>query len=251
VNLFRVDLTEANLRGSVLALSTVSLANVCGTDLTDAHIGWMIFAETDLSRARGLDTVLHDAPSTIGIDAIYQSRGQLPEAFLRGAGVPESFITYVRSLVVNPAELYSCFISYSSKDKEFVRQLHSDLRSNDVRCWYDSEDLKIGDRFRDRIEESIRRHDKLLIVLSANSINSPWVQTEVEAALERERREQRSVLLPISIDDAFKDTPQAWAADLRRTRQIGDFSHWKNHDSYKTALDRLLRDLAAETPPKA
>ena len=46
-------------------------------------------------------------------------------------------------------------------------------------------------------------------------------------------------------------TDQAWAADIRRTRHIGDFSEWKNHDEYKKAFDRLLRDLnaKAKNPP--
>jgi hypothetical protein len=33
---------------------------------------------------------------------------------------------------------------------------------------------------------------------------------------------------------------------MRHTRHIGDFSNWKDHDSYQGALDRLLRDLKAE-----
>jgi len=35
-------------------------------------------------------------------------------------------------------------------------------------------DLKIGDRFRDRIEESILVFDKLLLVLSTHSVQSNW-----------------------------------------------------------------------------
>jgi hypothetical protein len=42
------------------------------------------------------------------------------------------------------------------------------------------------------------------------------------------------------------DTTKAWAADLRRTRHIGDFTEWKDHDSYQKAFERLLRDLKAE-----
>lgn len=36
------------------------------------------------------------------------------------------------------------------------------------------------------------------------------------------------------------------AAEIRRTRQIGDFSRWKDHDAYQQAFERLLRDLKAE-----
>jgi hypothetical protein len=42
-------------------------------------------------------------------------------------------------------------------------------------------------------------------------------------------------------------TNQPWAASLRRIRHIGDFSRWKNHDSYQKAFDRLLRDLKSES----
>jgi hypothetical protein len=31
---------------------------------------------------------------------------------------------------------------------------------------------------------------------------------------------------------------------------IPDFSNWKDHDSYKKAFDRLLRDLKAKELPK-
>lgn len=41
-------------------------------------------------------------------------------------------------------------------------------------------------------------------------------------------------------------TDQAWAADIRRRRHIGDFTRWKDHDSYQKAFERLLRDLKAD-----
>jgi TIR domain len=193
--------------------------------------------------------VRHTSPSSIGIETIFRSHGEIPEVFLRGAGVPDSFITFAKSLVGKPFDFYSCFISHSSVDHEFAERLHADLQAKGVRCWYAPEDLKIGDRFRTRINEAIRIHDKLLIILSENSVRSTWVETEVETAFERERRESRTVLFPIRIDDAVMETGAAWAADIRRTRHIGDFRNWKNHDSFQTAFNRLLRDLKAEGRP--
>ena len=35
------------------------------------------------------------------------------------------------------------------------------------------------------------------------------------------------------------------AASLRRTRHIGYFRAWKDHDQYQKAFDRLLSDLKA------
>ena len=83
----------------------------------------------------------------------------------------------------------------------------------------------------------------LLLLLSEHSIASTWVENEVEAALEKEDRQQREVLFPARLDDAVMQTPQAWAATLRRTRHIGDFSRWTDPQAYLSAFDRLLRDL--------
>jgi hypothetical protein len=240
------DLTGADLSGALLMGASLSGADLERIDLRDSCMGRTVFGKVDLSAAKGLETAIHTGPSSIGIDSIFLSKGQIPEIFLRGAGVPEGFITYMKSLVVNPIEYYSCFISYSSKDEEFAKRLHADLQAAKVRCWFAPEDLKIGERFRPKIDEAIRLHDKLLLVLSNSSIASPWVETEVESAFEREHKEGRTVFFPIRLDNGVMETDEAWAADIRRRRHIGDFSEWKNHDSYQKGFARLLRDLKAE-----
>ena len=116
-----------------------------------------------------------------------------------------------------------------------------------VRCWFAPEDLKIGDRIRVSIDESIRVFDKLLLVLSKHSVHSNWVEEEVETALEREGIEKRLVLFPIRLDETVMKIQSGWAADIKRTRNIGDFRKWKDHDSYQRKLNRLLRDLKIET----
>lgn len=146
----------------------------------------------------------------------------------------------------NAIEYYSAFISYSSKDEDFARHLYNDLQVNNVRCWFAPEDLKIGDKFRERIDESIRLYDKLLVILSEHSVASDWVEDEVTRALDRERQQAgRLVLFPIRLDDAVLTAQPAWASGIRLKRHIGDFSRWKDHDAYQTAFTRLLRDLKA------
>ena len=164
---------------------------------------------------------------------------------MRGAGLSDTFIEYARSLASHPIEYYSCFISYSSKDEDFAKRLYADLQSHGVRCWFAPEDMKIGDEIRSRIDESIRIYDKLLLVLSEHSVGSVWVKKEVETAFEKEAHQNRLVLFPVRLDDAVMRTSQAWAADIRRQRNIGDFTCWKDHDTYQKAFTRLLRDLKA------
>jgi len=236
-------LTGADLRGARLIQANLSHADLTGANLAGAELSATIFGDVDLSKTKGLDDILHQGPSIIGVDTIYRSKGEIPEAFLRGAGVADNFITFARSLVGKAIEFYSCFISYSSKDQEFAERLHADLRARNLRCWFAPEDLKIGDRFQERIEESIRLFDKVVVVLSEASVESRWVEREVDTAREREDRENRTVLFPIRIDEALWNAPQPWAAEIRRARYVGNFSFWKDHDSYQKALQRLLRDL--------
>jgi hypothetical protein len=251
--LARATLVRAKLGGADLVDACLIDANLLGANLLRANLkgallGMTTFASNDLHEVIGLDEVRHLGPSTIGIDTIFRSEGNIPEVFLRGAGVPEAFIVQMKSLVgaMEPIQFYSCFISYSSKDGDFAERLHADLQCKNVRCWFAPEDMKIGDRIRPRIDEAIRKYDKLLLVLTENSISSTWVEKEVEAAFEKERLQGRTVLFPIRLDDAVMQATEAWAADIRRTRHIGDFSGWKEHDKYKAAFDRLMRDLKAE-----
>jgi uncharacterized protein YjbI with pentapeptide repeats len=257
-NLVRANLSGADLRLSFLIRANLENAELTGADfysatLSDTNLSKCVMqgvelGDLDLSQCKDLESVKHLGPSSIGIDTIYRSGGKIPEVFLRGAGVPEPFIVQMKALVaaMSPIEFYSCFISYSAKDHEFAERLHADLRSKNVRCWFAPEDLKIGDRLRPSFDEAIRVHDKLMVLLSDNSVSSPWVEKEVETAFEKERQQKRTVLFPIRLDDAVMETNEAWAADIRRTRHIGDFRDWKKHDSYKKAFERLLRDLKAE-----
>ena len=270
-NLFNANLVGADLSGADLSAAYLIGANLCNTDLSgadfsaatliDVNLSYAdlsyanlsfvgldatIFGDVDLSTVKGLETVNHEGPSTIGIDTVYRSQGRIPEVFLKGAGVPVSLVEYMRSLVANPIDYYSCFISYSSKDQSFAERLHADLQSKGVRCWFAPEDMDIGDKIRPRIEESIHQYDKLLLILSEHSIASHWVAYEVERALNKEPQGKPNVLYPIRVDDAVMESKASWADDIKSTRHIGDFTNWKNHDDYQKAFNRLLRALKAQ-----
>ncbi len=128
-NLYRTHLRLAILVRAKLSISNFSQAELEEADFTGASAGGTLFAGVDLSAAKGLETIEHLGPSTIGIDTIYKSRGKIPEVFLRGCGVPDGFIAYIGSMVGRPIEFYSCFISYSTKDQEFADRLYADLQA--------------------------------------------------------------------------------------------------------------------------
>ncbi len=255
-DLARADLRRATLRGATFAgshlceadlrLADLTGADLYGADFTSAKIGWTVFGDVDLSEVKGLETVYHAGPSTIGIDTITASQGNIPEVFLRGAGVSDTFIADMKSLTGAAFDFYSCFISHSSQDKPFVEQLYADLQAKGVRCWYAPEDLKIGEPFLLGIDKGIRLHDKLLLVLSEHSVASGWVQHEVLSAMAKEQGKEPWVLFPIRVDDAVMSTDMPWATMIKQSRHISDFTHWKDHDAYQKAFERLLRDLKVQ-----
>jgi hypothetical protein len=134
-----------------------------------------------------------------------QQSGRLPLAFLRGCGLPDRLLDYLPSLLDEAIEYYSCFISYSSEDDAFAKRLHADLQNSGVRCWFAPEDIMIGDKFRQRIDEAIHVHERLLLILSSHSVSSKWVEKEVESAFEKEQRQKRTVLFPVRLDDAVME----------------------------------------------
>ena len=148
----------------------------------------------------------------------------------------------------------SCFISHSTNDAEFAVQLISGLDGEGVSCWFAPHDVKGGKKLYEQIDEAIRKYDRLLLILSEHSMGSDWVRTEIAKARKREIREQRRVLFPIRLVDfetlrnweCFDaDTGKDSALEIREYF-IPDFSNWKDHNSYQTAFERLLRDLKAD-----
>lgn len=258
-DLFNIKLKYADLSGADL-----SNANLRNADMTKTNLDKTILCNTNLTDVKHLATCFHLTSSTIDNRTIAIS-GSLPIEFLRGCGLTnweiENSKLYDPSLTQNeitkilqrifefrtkqPMQLYSCFVSYSHKDQVFAKKLYDDLQNSGVRCWFAPEDMKIGDRIRLSIDEKIRDYDKLLLILSKNSINSQWVEQEVETALRKERKENATVLFPIRLDNEAMNSETGWPALVKDTRNIGDFCHWKKHGSYKKAFDRLLRDLRA------
>jgi hypothetical protein len=192
-------LSRANLRGANLCEANLCEAelwetNLSGADLSGARIRQTIFADNDLSAVKGLDTVKHLGPSTVGVDTLFKSRGNIPPIFLRGCGLREweieaaklyeAGVTPIRAtdilynvvgLRTDPLiQFYSCFISYSHADKPFTRLLHDRLQSRGIRCWLDDHQLLPGHDIYAEVDRGIRLWDKVLLCCSKESLKSWW-----------------------------------------------------------------------------
>lgn len=126
------------------------------------------------------------------------------------------------------------FISHSSKDKEFVRKLASDLNANGIQVWLDELRIQVGDSIPLKIAQGLAESDFFLIVVSHNSVNSEWIQKELDNALVQEIESKRVRVLPVKIDDA----------------EVPVIIRAKKHANFSASYDEGLKELIAAIKAK-
>ena len=129
--------------------------------------------------------------------------------------------------------------------------------------------MKAGRKIHEQIDEAIRVHDKLLLILSGHSMASDWVGTEIALAtqvsaqnkganLGHQAREKKQMLFPITIAP-FEEVKQwkqmdgdsgADVAKKVREYYIPDFSRWdSDHVGYQREFEKLVSALKAGSNP--
>ena len=254
-NLESVLLDRANLTGAYLGYTVLQFSSVVGANLKNALFGFTSLDSID--GALNLESVIHGAPSRFSANFLLDKT--IPDSFLEGIGVPRNLVENLSSFREgSPINLNSCFISYSSANQDFSQRLFERLKSENVAVWYAPEEMKGGRTLRDQIDSAIRLHDKLLLVLSEESMESGWVETEITQARKKERESGVRSLFPISIVDDFSkiqnwslfdsDSGRDVAKEIREF-YIPNFSNWKDHNSFELEFKKLMRDLEPDSDP--
>lgn len=236
-----------------------------GADFAQARLGDTLFGELDLSRAKGLAKALHSGPSLLTTRCLVQSVGRLPEVFLRGCGLSDweilatrlygkpmepddvgKLVRAIESFAGGHGRFFSAFISYSHSDKSFACRLHDQLQGQGIRCWLDVRKVLPGTKIADAVTEAIRYHDKVLLCCSESSLTSSWVEDEISAAIEKERRSKRSVLIPLNLDDYLSGWSGGHGPRIRG-RLAADFTGWeKDNAKFEEQFERVVEALRAE-----
>jgi uncharacterized protein YjbI with pentapeptide repeats len=277
-DLCKTHLVGAHLVGTHLVGADLSSANLSKADLSNSYTGGTVFVDVDLSTIKGLDTVQHHGPSHIDTHTLVKSKGKIPISFLRGCGLSDLQIEMAKLhtpdltekeitdithklhnlLEINTGLYHSCFISHSTKDEAFVRQLYNDLQENGVRCWYVPEKLKGEQQLYPQIDQAIHFRDKLLLILSKYSLQSEWIDGEVQRARLAEMRDDLQKLFPLRLVDmqaieSWKSLDAKTGNDVAaevREYHIPDFSMWRsNPNAYRQVFAQLLDDLKSDKPP--
>lgn len=129
------------------------------------------------------------------------------------------------------------FISYSSKDGQFVNQLVSDLKNcNNLEIWEYSNEISVGDSIPDKIGQALSTADKYVIVLSPNSVSSQWVDRELNTAINTEiSKSKKGFVVPVLYQDC------------QRPKLIEDKLYANFTLNYQTGLQELLKALGCKT----
>jgi TIR domain-containing protein/pentapeptide repeat protein len=272
-NLRYANLRRANLRGAYLSRvdftkADLTSANLWGTSLVESNflnavIGYTIFGLSDLSDAIGLGSVLHQGPSTLGIDAITKSQGKISEVFLRGCGLSDWEIEEVKLYDPNLSneeideilhrihdlrasqvlQISPLFVSYSHVDSNFVNKIGDRLTEKGIRFWRDIHEMKAG-RIEKQIDTAISQNRTVLLILSEHSLNSDWVEHEVRTARALEKELGRDTLCPIALDDSWKKSfwPKRVMEQIMEYN-ILDFSAWKDDVKFEGMFRKLIDGL--------
>ncbi len=120
------------------------------------------------------------------------------------------------------------FVSYARRDRERVLGVVSALEHEGLSVWWDP-NLVPGKRFRDIIARELAAADSVVVVWTAASIQSDYVQDEAEEARER------GVLVPITLE------PVKPPAGFRQV-QAADLSQWtgsNHHPEFRMLLSAV------------
>jgi hypothetical protein len=132
------------------------------------------------------------------------------------------------------------FISYSRKDQEFVTRLASDLDAHVAGVWLDQSAIRAGQKWHDEIIEGIRDCKALVLVLSPDSVASPYVREELDKALELAKPILPVIYRPATWTDEF--------AALIKDIQTIDLRSGSYTDNFQKLVDGL-RELHAVKAP--
>lgn len=139
---------------------------------------------------------------------------------------------------------YDVFISHRSENKPWVITLAENLKKCGFSLFLDIWDLVPGHPLNPQLHNAISCSEHFILVATPESLESSWVQDEVDLAMGLRRAQQRDFcLLPIT----FGPIPQF---PFLSNQLCVDFSD-PNEDGYRLALHRVVAGLKNQPPGSA
>ena len=123
-------------------------------------------------------------------------------------------------------------MSYAHPDREIARRIASELRKSGLTVWFDEWEMMHGDSIIERIDRAVSTSDFLIVLLSRSSVDSRWVQSELNAALARELQSRAITVLPVLIEDCIIPA------------RLADKSYLDLRKDFERGLEHLVQRLS-------
>lgn len=126
------------------------------------------------------------------------------------------------------------FLSHASEDKErFVLGFATKLRDSGVDVWLDKWEMLPGDSLVEKIfEEGLKKAQAVIIVLSLNSVNKPWVKEELNISVVN-KISKGTKIIPVVIDHC--EVPESLKSTV--------WEKIANINNYQESLDRVVASI--------
>ena len=89
------------------------------------------------------------------------------------------------------------FVSHSHADAELAARISEALQEKGLDVWDSDLNLLLGDNWAAEVARALEESDAMVVLLTPDAINSPWVRREMEYALGAKRYSNR--LIPVAI----------------------------------------------------
>jgi formylglycine-generating enzyme required for sulfatase activity len=122
--------------------------------------------------------------------ALHKAR---PEAYAATFGRVE-----LPAITRKPRDPRRVFISYSTKDAGFARQLAGQLRAVGLSVWISDDSIAEGELWAAAIDRGLSESGVFVVALTPNAVQSDWVRQETAYALQMRQRGQMK-LLPLLV----------------------------------------------------
>jgi 5'-deoxynucleotidase YfbR-like HD superfamily hydrolase len=123
------------------------------------------------------------------------------------------------------------FLSHSSRDKNAVLRLATDLRKRNFQVWLDEWEIDVGESITEKIQDGLKNSRFVAVWLTGHSVTSGWVTKEWQTKIYQEISSKQISVLPLLAEDC--EIPVF----------LGDKKYADFRVSYQEGINSLLRAL--------
>ncbi len=138
------------------------------------------------------------------IEGALQSGAELAQKDQPFADILSSYVREKVTMIERDGprkKAHDVFVCHSSIDGKFSRKLAGDLAEKGYAVWFDEFTMLPGDSLYEKIQQGISASSWFIVVLSPDSVTSPWCKRELYNAMEEELERKKVYVVPVLYRD--------------------------------------------------